>query len=674
MAKKVEIDIDVNTGKVNDSIGQLKALKKQLKDTAAGSDDFSKLQHQITELEINIKGAKKAGSDWIASLEGAGGPLGTLGKALGTLKSSTVSFGAALKATGIGLVVAAIGGLVGAFAETDGAMKKLEPLMIAMQKILGGILEAMMPLIDAFIDLATQALPYITQGIKVFYSSLVALFTLVKEAGSGVGKILKGIFTLDTKSIKEGYSQLTGTWDKTVQSFDASEKRFDEGYKKQTKTQKENADKSRELLLKKLEAQDKYDEAMLEKMKQSALALATTEQEKLDVEIAFAKKSYELKNAEIDKKIKAEKKGSAEVKALQAEKIANEADYLSKTTGFAEQQKKINEDELKAKKDFEEKAKEIKAAAVKDDLDRAIAMRDAKYEKDLSDLEKDKEFIKKSEGEKNELRLALATAHNNDIAKLKADDAVKKLQDQLMIDEAQLKVLQEGTTEYFAQQRKIENDAYELKLKAAKDNEDQITAIKLEHAANNKNIDRAEFEARKALQSQMADLYGSFGKSLQEIAGKNKGLAIAGLIVEQAAGIAKIIINTQVAASKFGYLTPMGIATLVAGAASVVAAVVATKRGIDQINATQIPGGGGGGGSLSASAAPPPAYGGSGGGASASIPTMNGVGGANPATQISQTIQNASSQPVRAYVVSADISNQQQLDRRANKGATFANG
>lgn len=136
------------------------------------------------------------------------------------------------------------------------------------------------------------------------------------------------------------------------------------------------------------------------------------------------------------------------------------------------------------------------------------------------------------------------------------------------------------------------------------------------------------------------------------------------MLIEQAAGIAAIIINTQKAAAKAGYLTPLGIATLVAGAAGVVAAVVATKKGIDQINATQVPGGGGSG----ASAAPAPTYT---GGPTATIPTINTEGGANPATQISQTIQNAQSVPIKAYVVSGDITSQQQLERKANRGATF---
>jgi hypothetical protein len=64
--------------------------------------------------------------------------------------------------------------------------------------------------------MALKALPYITSGIGKVYSGFVSFFTLIKEAGSGVGKIIKGIFTLDTDSITAGYEQLKGSWSKTI--------------------------------------------------------------------------------------------------------------------------------------------------------------------------------------------------------------------------------------------------------------------------------------------------------------------------------------------------------------------------------------------------------------------------------------------------------------------------
>jgi hypothetical protein len=677
MAKKVEIEIDVNTN-IEGSIAQLKELKKQLKQTAAGSEDFKKLYNQIDDLEDKIKGAKKASSDWVDTLESAGGPIGALGGAINKAKVATQSFGAAFKAIGIGLIVSLIGGLVAAFSETEGSMKKLEPLFIAMQKILGGIFEAIQPLLDAFIELAISALPYITQGIKILYSSLVAFFTLVKEAGTGVGKILKGLFTLDLDTIKEGYSQLTGSWGKTVEAYEATEERFEKGYAKKTKREKEADKNSRELLLKRLEAQDKYDEAMLEKMKQSALALATTEQEKLDVEMAFAKKSYDLKNAEIDKRLKLEKKGSAEEKTLLAEKIANDADYQSKLTGFAENQKKLLEDNIKAQKDWADKKREILAQTATDEIQKSKDVRASKYQKDLEDLEADKEFIKESESVKSELRKALFTTYNNDLIKIERDARIQQYSDELAILTAQQKTLTEGTQAYLTNSLAIENDAYKIKIEQAKGNAAQIEAINIEHEQNLKDIKLKAFIAEKQIVLDRLAVIGSIGSSLGQLAGKNKAIAIAAIAIEKAAAIGNIIVNTQianakaVAASPLTFGMPWVAINTIAGALGVAAAIASGVKAIQDINAVQIPGAsasGGGGGSSSASM---PAYGG--GGASASVPTINTGGGANPATQISQTIQSSTSQPVRAYVVSADISNQQQLDRRANKGATFANG
>jgi len=623
MAKKLEVEIDVKSN-LEGSIAELKELKKQLKQTAAGSEEFKKLYNQIDDLEDKIKGAKGASADWVDTLESAGGPLGALGGAINKAKVATQSFGAAFKAIGIGLLVAAVAGLVGAFTATEGSMKKLEPIMTAFEKILGGIFEAIQPLLDAFIELATKALPYITDGIKIFYGSLVALFTLLKEAGVGAGKILKGIFTLDTDSISEGFEQIKGSIGKTVDAFNKSTDDFDKGYAKQTKSQKKNAedakaiaDKALQEKLKRLEAEDKLDDAKLNKLKAEALALAFSEEQKLAVEQTFYEKSYQLKLKDIEDKQKLYNKESLEFKALEAEKINLQAENLTKT------------------KEFNEKGDAIR----KENGDKIVDF-EVQLAKRLQELDDEKKAKK-----------------------------ILELEDQTRLDEARLKVLEENSTLYFDAQRKLEDDLYAEKIAKAKGNAKQLEAIELEHKANLKNIDDAEYQAKKDLQLQIVSLYGGFGRALQELAGKNKGLAIAGLIIEQAAGVAAIIINTQKAAAKAGYFTPLGIATLIAGAASVVTAVIATKKGIDQINSTQVPGGGGGGASASAPAIP--SYGGA---PTAAIPTINASGGANPATQISQTIQNANQVPIRAFVVSGDITSQQQLDRRTNRGATFGIG
>jgi len=240
MAKSIEVDINVNNN-IEGSISQLKALKRELKNTAVGTEEFKNLFNQIDDLEDKIKSAKNVSSDWIDTLEMAGGPVGMLGGALNKAKVATQSFGSALKATGIGLIVLAVGGLVAAFTESETAMKKLQPLFIGLEKILGGIMKVFEPLLDAFIELALTALPYITKGVGIFYSSLFGLFTLLKNVGMGAGNILKGIFTLDFDSLSKGYDQLSGSWTAAVKDFQETNKRFTDGSNDLTKTEKANS-------------------------------------------------------------------------------------------------------------------------------------------------------------------------------------------------------------------------------------------------------------------------------------------------------------------------------------------------------------------------------------------------------------------------------------------------
>jgi hypothetical protein len=240
MAKSVEVDINVNNN-IEGSISQLKALKRELKNTAVGTEEFKKLYNQIDDLEDKIKSAKNVSSDWVDSLEMAGGPVGMLGGALNKAKVATQSWGAALKATGIGLVVAAVGMLVNAFSQSETSMKKLEPLFEALDKTMGGILEVAQPMIDMFIELAIDAMPYVTKALGMFYSALAGLFTYIKTMAMGVGKVWKGIFTLDWTTIVEGVKEMGSSFGKTADTYTAAMDRFDKGYANTTRKEKKNS-------------------------------------------------------------------------------------------------------------------------------------------------------------------------------------------------------------------------------------------------------------------------------------------------------------------------------------------------------------------------------------------------------------------------------------------------
>ncbi len=290
---QVSNDIEQIGSKTQGSINELRQLKKELRNAAAGSEEFKRLFNEIDDLEEKIKGTKKASSDWVDSIAGMPGPLGSLGKAINGVKEGTVSFGAALKATGIGLIVSLLGGLVAAFSQNEVAMKKIQPLLNGLQKILGGIFRAMEPLLDIFLELAMDALPYVTKGIGILYSSLFGLFTLVKEGGAGFIKILKGIATLDFDMAKEGLNQVKDSFSKAVKSGEDAYKRFEAGSKELTKAEKEEAEKRQknadEAAAKKKDAQEKSAAEEKARKQKEAAELKAIEDKKLADELALAK-------------------------------------------------------------------------------------------------------------------------------------------------------------------------------------------------------------------------------------------------------------------------------------------------------------------------------------------------------------------------------------------------
>lgn len=260
MAKTVEVDLQVKSN-IQGSISELKALKRQLKDTAAGSAEFKALYNQIDDLEDKIKSSKNASSDWIDSLEQAGGPIGALGASLNRAKVATQSFGGALKATGIGLIVSLVAGLAAAFNDNEKAQKKLQPLLTSLQKIFQGVYSVVEPLFFTLVDLATKALPYVSDAFKVVYSSVTAVFQSLGKLGSAVSKLISGDFKgawNDAKSSVTSFSK----------NFNDAKNRYEKGSNELTKTEKENASKRAEALEKENEKKKAAEEKRLEAVKE----------------------------------------------------------------------------------------------------------------------------------------------------------------------------------------------------------------------------------------------------------------------------------------------------------------------------------------------------------------------------------------------------------------------
>lgn len=585
MAKKVEIELDVK-GNIVESTKNLRVLKQQLKDVAAGTAEWNKIKNDIRDIEDALESAGQSSEDFKGLLENAPGPLGMLGGAIKKVELATKSWGAALKATGIGLLVSLIGGLVAAFSQTEGSMKKLEPLLIGMEKIFGGIVEALGPVIDGLLDVGLKALPYVTSAFKVAYSAVSSFLQGIGKLGQAVMKLIKGDFSGAWDSAKEAVTGFGKRYDEAANNFE-------KGAAKMTKTEKENLknreDARKEALdkqLKAMETQDKLDAAKMEKMKAEALALAETEQEKLDIEKKFQKLSYDAQLKDIEDKQKLYKKDSDDYKALEEAKIKLQADNITKTKDFKDKQVEITKKSNKDLMDEEIGALNLRKA--KGDI------KEEEYQKSLYDIKKKYTTDKK---ELNDLEIAYETYKTEQKKKLAADEraiAINKLQAEMNDLDKKNQMLDydfQQDLARLAEKRLKVDEAEKLELAAVENNEVEKNKIIQKYADIRKGIDaeevattKASTEAKYQIQLTYLQAVQGFGALLQSIAAENKDMAILGIVIEKAAALASIAVNAKKNFIKDGGIkSPLAWANLAVAGVSAAAVVVAAVQGINNI-------------------------------------------------------------------------------------------
>jgi hypothetical protein len=671
---KTEVEIDVDTN-IEPSIKQLKELKKQLKETAAGSAEFKRLSANIKDVEDALEEAKVGAKSFADQLEEAPGPIGAIASGFRKLEIATKSFGAAFKAVGIGLIVAAVAGIAAAFSKSEESVKKFEPLMIGLEKILNGVLEAIMPLIDGFIELATQALPYVSKAFSVVYSAITAVFQSLGKLGGAVVKLLKGDFKgawSDAKESVTGFSK----------NFDSSMDRFEAGTKKMTKTQKENLKEQGDDLKKAAEEAKKIREEeqkeLLDGQKEAFLALLSErEQEEYKVNEHYNKLLYLATKYGDD---------TTQLKEAQAKALAAI-------------DKKYRDEELeKAKKILDEGNKVVNDAYVA-----SLSARDQEiYKAGVAQNERllalDKAGITDKSAVLEQGRAEISAINK----KYDDEDAAKLLAAQQDASDKRLRLLElngqtliQGTRAYYANRLALINELenkeladlklqYDKKKISKEEFESASTDIQKKYSQQRKDVNNAELNAYLGYATNvLGAINGIFSaasevnKMQQEQDLKNaKGNAVEEEKIRKKAfeqnkktQIAQAIIGTlQAAIQAFQSLAVIPVVGPALGAAAAAAALVFGYKKVALIKAQTYESQSSGAGSAAA-----------GGGASIATPSVAGtptpvIGGtqaATPGSQIAETIGAASGKPIRAFVVSGEVSSQQALDRRTNVAATF---
>lgn len=214
--------------------------------------------------------------------------------------------------------------------------------------------------------------------------------------------------------------------------------------------------------------------------------------------------------------------------------------------------------------------------------------------------------------------------------------------------------------------------------------EEERLALMQERMDREVEMEKNLADRKKQINLDYINFAASLSGLLQQIAGKNKAIAMAGLILEKGAAIANVVIKAKESIAtataneaKVPFFTSVGAFTIpnplkVPSLATTAKQISATKIGaglaIAGITASAIGQarsitGGGGGGVTSVGAPSIPTE--------ESAPPAFNVVGASATNQLADAIGGQSQQPIQAYVVANDVTTGQSLDRNIIDGASL---
>jgi len=263
---------------------------------------------------------------------------------------------------------------------------------------------------------------------------------------------------------------------------------------------------------------------------------------------------------------------------------------------------KFVEEDLKQLKEFQRKREDIEIAAIEDVRKREDRERAAKLQRDLEDLEDDKEFAKLSEEAKEKIRQDIRRKYANEAReeqksrdKEDQDDRLKKLDDELRFLQIRQEAIRAGTKAFFDSQREILAVAERREIELAEGKEKELTAIKEKYAKLRKDIDQQEklatlsaigetIGAISNLTAAIASSYDEEAKTSKEAFEKRKKLQIATATMSAASGIIQILAQPSTLPSPFDWIVK-GI--------NAAALAISTAVQIKNIKNTQFEGGGG---------------------------------------------------------------------------------
>jgi hypothetical protein len=503
-----------------------------------------------------------------------------------------------------------------------------------------------------------------TAGLRLLAAPIDAVLAVVNKVSSalGFGDVVTFSLNEQISNLNESVSEFAGNklfdpkgveeeGDKSIKEMETtllnSKNKF-AGYQNQLKGISEKKTKERN------EAEQKIDDEFRKK------------REEADKVFYDRKKSLETQQRQ--EELALEEKYLQDKKTLIAGGYTDlsvlEDSYKKEQQALSDKYRKEEEDRVA---EYENKLKEIKDqirfSQMEEGFEKEREMIRANYAAQIDEVLKNEKL---KEDEKNNLIAALEEQRNLELAQKEEEKAVadyeKKIAEQdriLAENQGRLDIEKQVLDE----KQKMTDEAFAAGLLS----EEQYNAKMFEYSQQRKAIAETEVENRRAVNAALLGLAGQFGQTLSAIAGKNKKVAIAGVVIEQAAAIGQIIANTAIANAKAVKTSPTTFGlpwvaiNTVSGALSIASTIANAKKSIQQIQQSD---------SATTPTTPSPTPSSGGGGATApSVPAPVATIGNSPVEALGDAV-NQRPQPIRAYVVESEVSANQQrvsdISRRAD--------
>jgi hypothetical protein len=593
--------------KSNKGVKEVEKLNKELNQTKETSSELGGALDKVTGGAISKFGAFKT------SLQGVTGGFKTM-------RTAIIS-------TGLGALVVVVSSLIAAFKGSEEGQNKFAKIMTIVSALTGNLVDLLADLGEKIIGVFENP----KQSLIDFKNLLVtnienrfkAILKTVGFLGSAFKKVFSGDFSGALGDAKKAGSSfvdtLTGVED-TLSKVTKATSNFIEEQKKELKQAAAVADMR----------------AKADKIERNLIV----ERSKLESEIA----NLRLKSRQ-EEEFSAEerKKALLDAQALEEELLNQETEYLK----LRRDAQVLENTFSRSNKENLDKEAEAIAAVNRQQAERANTARQVQREVNT--------ISKQIEAENKRIAAeAKAKEKEEDDAKIASAKALSDLKNQIRDAEA----VTEDERRALEIQKTIEH--YDKLIELAK--AQGLATEGLEKAKTNalnklnQTTSKNETYWAKLTQQEKARVASQGLSNLSTILGEESAAG-------KAAAIASATISTyQSATDSYKSLSGIPVIGPALGFAAAGAAVAAGFANVKKIVSTKTPGGKSSGSAPSISASQPSA---------SSIPPAFNVVGASSTNQLAEAIGGQSKEPVKAYVVSNDITTAQSMDRNIVNSASI---